>query len=136
MERLGFSRADRDAVAACVGDVSADRPNPVMEAERAAQTDNDGVRGGEVVLLPTVVVNGKEYRGRLDSGSILKAVCAGFAEGAEPPICLGGFIEARRRAGPRPRPAPAAALLLPLRLCAAPSCARPAAAASSVCAWA
>lgn len=97
MERLGFTKGDRDAVSACVGDVSADRVNPVMEEERRAQADADGVRGGEVVLLPTVVVNGKEYRGRLDSGSILKALCAGFAEGAEPPICLGGFIEARSR---------------------------------------
>lgn len=46
-----------------------------------------------MVLLPTIVVNGKEYRGRLDSGSILKALCAGFQEGSEPPVCLGGFIE-------------------------------------------
>lgn len=123
MERLGFSKQDRDAVSACVGDVSADRTNPVMEAERAAQADNDGVRGGEVVLLPTIVINGKEYRGRLDSGSILKGLCAGFAEGAEPPICLGGFIEARARLQQRSRRRCALLVPLPLSRRLLPSCA-------------
>jgi hypothetical protein len=33
-----------------------------------------------------------QYRGRLDPPSVLRALCAGFKEGTEPPVCLTGGL--------------------------------------------
>jgi hypothetical protein len=42
---------------------------------------------GAVAILPTVRVNRKQYRGTLEAGSVLRAVCAAFPAGGEPPVC-------------------------------------------------
>ncbi len=58
-----------------------------MQAEYNAQgTESIGGAAGRVVLLPTVIINNKQYRGRLDSMSITKALCAGFDETTEPEV--------------------------------------------------
>ena len=63
------------------------KSNPVSQAEYDVQgTDSVGEASGRVVLLPTVVMNGKQYRGRLDVVSVTKALCAGFAETTEPEV--------------------------------------------------
>lgn len=46
-----------------------------------------GIRG-DVMILPTLVINNREYRGKLDKKAVLKAICSGFEETTEPPICL------------------------------------------------
>ena len=40
------------------------------------------------MLLPTVVINNRQYRGHLDAVSITKALCSAFDETTEPEVCL------------------------------------------------
>ena len=90
---LGF---DPDAIArvrACVGDLDADVANPLMERELRLQADQDDSGRGAIVLLPTVVINLDQYRGRLSGKDVLRALCAGFAEETAPEICLSKAIE-------------------------------------------
>ncbi|XP_057867292.1 vacuolar-sorting receptor 6 [Cryptomeria japonica] len=75
----------------CMGDPQADAENPVLKAEQDAQV-GQGSRG-DVTILPTLVINNVQYRGKLERSAILKAVCAGFKETTEPLICLTGDIE-------------------------------------------
>lgn len=75
----------------CVGDPSADVDNPVLKAEQDAQIGK-GTRG-DVTILPTLVINNRQYRGKLDKVAVLKAICAGFEETTEPAICLSEDIE-------------------------------------------
>ncbi len=59
----------------------------MTQAEYDAQgTESIGEAAGRVVLLPTVIINNRQYRGRLDTVSITKALCAGFDETTEPEV--------------------------------------------------
>jgi len=90
---LGF---DPDAIArvrACVGDLDADVANRVMETELKLQADSDDSGRGAIVLLPTVVINLDQYRGRLSGKDVLRALCAGFAEETAPEVCLSKTME-------------------------------------------
>ncbi|KAM3694179.1 hypothetical protein ACJW31_07G040600 [Castanea mollissima] len=75
----------------CVGDPSADVENEVLKSEQEHQIGR-GSRG-DVTILPTLVINNVQYRGKLERTAILKAICAGFKETTDPPICLSGDIE-------------------------------------------
>ncbi|KAI4302643.1 hypothetical protein MLD38_038363 [Melastoma candidum] len=75
----------------CIGDPDADEGNAVLKAEQDAQIGK-GSRG-DVTILPTLVINNRQYRGKLDRGAVLKAICSGFQETTEPAICLGTDIE-------------------------------------------
>ncbi|KAJ3680952.1 hypothetical protein LUZ60_015441 [Juncus effusus] len=75
----------------CVGDPEADEENPVLKAEQDAQIGK-GSRG-DVTILPTLVINNRQYRGKLDKGAVLKALCAGFRETTEPAVCLSEDVE-------------------------------------------
>ncbi|OVA06073.1 EGF-like calcium-binding domain [Macleaya cordata] len=75
----------------CIGDPDADVENPVLKAEQDAQIGK-GSRG-DVTILPTLVINNRQYRGKLDKGAVLKAICAGFQETTEPDVCLSEGIE-------------------------------------------
>ncbi|KAM7526594.1 hypothetical protein LguiA_016496 [Lonicera macranthoides] len=75
----------------CIGDPDADEDNPVLKAEQDAQIGK-GSRG-DVTILPTLVINNRQYRGKLDKGAVLKAICSGFEETTEPAICLTEGIE-------------------------------------------
>ncbi|KAL6567170.1 Vacuolar-sorting receptor 6 [Orobanche gracilis] len=52
-----------------------------------------GSRGDVMTILPTMVINNVQYRGKLERGAILKAICSGFKEMTEPAICLSGELE-------------------------------------------
>ncbi|XP_042045797.1 vacuolar-sorting receptor 1-like [Salvia splendens] len=78
--------ADLKKIDKCIGDIEADVDNPVLKAEQEAQIGK-GSRG-DVTILPTLVVNNRQYRGKLDKGAVLKAICSGFEETTEPAICL------------------------------------------------
>ncbi|CAH9076184.1 unnamed protein product [Cuscuta epithymum] len=80
-----------EKVKKCMGDPEADVENPVMKMEQEAQTGR-GSRS-DVTILPTVVINDVQYRGKLERTAVLKAICAGFKETSEPAICLSGDIE-------------------------------------------
>lgn len=88
MRQVGIDTA---AVSSCA--VLNDAPNEMLEAQLIAQTDTEGTGRGRVVLLPTVVINNDQYRGRLDAPSVLRALCSGFSETTEPSICTTGALE-------------------------------------------
>lgn len=75
----------------CIGDPDADDDNPFLKAEQDAQIGH-GSRG-DVTILPTLVINNRQYRGKLDKGAVLKALCSGFQETTEPAVCLTEDIE-------------------------------------------
>ncbi|KAJ0985414.1 hypothetical protein J5N97_003770 [Dioscorea zingiberensis] len=75
----------------CVGDPEADKENPVLKAEQDAQIGKDS--RGDVTILPTLVINNRQYRGKLDKAAVLKAICAGFKETTEPAVCLSEDVE-------------------------------------------
>lgn len=75
----------------CIGDPEADVDHLILQAEQEAQIGK-GSRG-DVTILPTLVVNNRQYRGKLDKGAVLKAICSGFEETTEPAICLTKDIE-------------------------------------------
>ncbi|KAK6945989.1 PA domain [Dillenia turbinata] len=75
----------------CMGDPDADSENPVLKEEQDAQIGT-GSRG-DVTILPTLVVNNRQYRGKLEKGAVLKAICSGFEETTDPAVCLSGDVE-------------------------------------------
>ncbi|MBA0727357.1 hypothetical protein Golax_000354 [Gossypium laxum] len=75
----------------CMGDPNADADNPVLKEEQDAQVGK-GSRG-DVTILPTLVVNNRQYRGKLAKGAVLKAICSGFEETTEPAVCLSGVVQ-------------------------------------------
>lgn len=78
----------RAAWQACldIGADGADAPIPLLDAELKAQTGDESGRG-TVAILPTVRIQGRQYRGSLEAGSVLRAVCAAFPGGQEPGVC-------------------------------------------------
>ncbi|VAI03790.1 unnamed protein product [Triticum turgidum subsp. durum] len=82
---------DHKAIDKCIGDPDADEENPILKAEQDAQIGN-GSRG-DVTILPTLVINNRQYRGKLDKAAVLKALCAGFRETTEPAVCLSEDIQ-------------------------------------------
>jgi len=48
--------------------------------------DSWSMSGKKILLLPTVVINGNQYRGRLEVPAITRALCAGFSETSEPSV--------------------------------------------------
>ncbi|XP_030942422.1 vacuolar-sorting receptor 3-like [Quercus lobata] len=75
----------------CMGDPHADSENPVLKEEQDAQVGK-GSRG-DVTILPTLVVNNRQYRGKLEKSAVLKAICSGFEETTEPAVCLSDDVE-------------------------------------------
>ncbi|MQL68263.1 hypothetical protein Taro_000530 [Colocasia esculenta] len=80
-----------DKIKDCMGDPEADVENVVLKTEQDLQVGR-GSRG-DVTILPTLVINDVQYRGKLDRTAVLKAICSGFKESTEPAICLNGDIE-------------------------------------------
>ncbi|KAK4748073.1 hypothetical protein SAY87_014659 [Trapa incisa] len=75
----------------CMGDPEADTDNEVLRREQELQVGR-GSRS-DVTILPTLVINGVQYRGKLERTAVLKSLCAGFKETTEPAVCLSGDIE-------------------------------------------
>lgn len=75
-----------DMIDKCMGDPEADAENEVLKTEQIVQVGH-GTRG-DVTILPTLVINNVQYRGKLESTAVLKAICAGFKESTEPHVCL------------------------------------------------
>ncbi|XP_073022476.1 vacuolar-sorting receptor 3-like isoform X3 [Primulina eburnea] len=82
---------DLKKIEKCMGDSNADSDNPVLKEEQDAQVGK-GSRG-DVTILPTLMVNDRQYRGKLERGAVLKAICSGFEETTEPSVCLSGDVE-------------------------------------------
>jgi len=71
-------------VQTCMGQV--DDPHPLLDHEKALQLGLGG--RGDVTINPTVIVNDRHYRGKLEATPLLKALCAGFDVSSEPDICM------------------------------------------------
>ncbi|KAK1428077.1 hypothetical protein QVD17_16905 [Tagetes erecta] len=82
---------DSKKIDECVGDIEADTENAVLKAEQDAQIGS-GTRG-DVTIQPTLIINNRQYRGRLDKKAVLKAICSGFKETTEPALCLSNDLE-------------------------------------------
>ncbi|CAL0316341.1 unnamed protein product [Lupinus luteus] len=82
---------DHKKIERCMGDPNADSENPLLKEEQNAQVGK-GARG-DVTILPTLVVNNRQYRGKLEKGAVLKAICSGFEETTEPAVCLSSDVE-------------------------------------------
>eukprot|EP00249_Psilotum_nudum_P016620 c25912_g1_i1 orf=674-2713(-) len=82
---------DPKKVRECMGNPDADAENPILKKEQGSQI-GEGPRG-DVTILPTLIINNRQYRGKLDKGPVLKAICAGFQESTEPPVCLSEDME-------------------------------------------
>mmetsp|Transcript_41280 Transcript_41280/g.78906 ORF Transcript_41280/g.78906 Transcript_41280/m.78906 type:complete len:713 (+) Transcript_41280:285-2423(+) len=82
---------DLGAVQACMGNV--DDAHPLLEAEKMAQVGS-GERG-DVTINPTIIINEKQYRGKMDQTSLLMALCAGFDISQEPEICVNPAVSER-----------------------------------------
>ncbi|GAB4840859.1 Vacuolar-sorting receptor 6, variant 2 [Ancistrocladus abbreviatus] len=80
-----------DQIRKCVGDPAADVENEVLKYEQDKQVGH-GARG-DITILPTLVINEVQYRGKLERTAVLKAICAAFKETTDPPICLSADIE-------------------------------------------
>jgi hypothetical protein len=91
--------AGRAAWAAC-SDVDALPPGPVpmLDDELKGQAGAGGE--GAVAILPTVRINGKQYRGSLEAGSVLRAICAAFPSGGEPPVCVEAWVSGEDECAP------------------------------------
>ena len=68
--------------------VDVDEPHPLLEKQLEEQMDNRRTGRGVVTLLPTVVINTNQYRGRINDHMILSALCSGFSENDEPAACM------------------------------------------------
>ncbi|GMH27714.1 hypothetical protein Nepgr_029557 [Nepenthes gracilis] len=75
----------------CIGNPEADVENEVLKNEQDMQVGH-GSRG-DVTILPTLVINEIQYRGKLERTAVLKAICAGFKETTDPSICLSQDLE-------------------------------------------
>ncbi|KAM1917223.1 hypothetical protein ACFX13_036849 [Malus domestica] len=80
-----------DKIKKCMGNPEDDAENAVLKAEQEIQVGR-GSRG-DVTILPTLVINNVQFRGKLERTTVLKAICAGFKEMDDPPICLTGDLE-------------------------------------------
>ena len=90
----GTDWSSLDALRACVGNVGRDEPNAMLDAEMARQ--RGGGDAGEVFILPTIRINQRQYRGKLAYDDVLRAICAGFADGAQPAACAAAAGDACR----------------------------------------
>mmetsp|Transcript_30581 Transcript_30581/g.76515 ORF Transcript_30581/g.76515 Transcript_30581/m.76515 type:complete len:721 (+) Transcript_30581:167-2329(+) len=81
----GYAGTGVAALRECVGDPDTDMDNPLLEAEKDAQVGTDDV--SEVSILPTIRINGKQYRGALRWDKVLRGLCSGFPKDQEPPVC-------------------------------------------------
>lgn len=80
-----------EKIKTCMGNPEADVENEVLKLEQELQVGR-GSRG-DVTILPTMVINNVQYRGKLERTAVLKAVCAGYKETTEPRICLSADLE-------------------------------------------
>jgi len=79
------------AVQQCMGVIEGE--HPLLEVEKTSQVGT-GTRG-DVTINPTIIINRVHYRGKLESGSLVQALCAGFSTGQEPEICLNPGVSDR-----------------------------------------
>lgn len=74
-----------DELRRCIGNPDDDTTHAIMEKQLISQAGDDSE--GEVFILPTLRINGAQYRGKLAVNEVLQAICAGFEKGNRPKSC-------------------------------------------------
>ncbi|KAL5988195.1 hypothetical protein ACLOJK_035958 [Asimina triloba] len=64
---------DRVKIERCMGEVDVDSDNPVLKEEMDAVYGKGG-RGNATIALPTIILNNRQYRGKLETGAVLAAI--------------------------------------------------------------
>jgi hypothetical protein len=83
-EAMNKASVDKSSIDKCMADsggLEGNITNSLLEAE-LAHRETSGV-----VVIPTLFVNQSPVRGALSFSTVLKALCAGFAQGSEPSVC-------------------------------------------------
>jgi hypothetical protein len=78
----------------CMMDPDSDADNPLLKQEQDAQVGTS--TRGDVTILPTLIINSRQYRGKLDKGAVMKAICSGFQETTDPPVCLSEGVQTNK----------------------------------------
>lgn len=64
-----------------------------MLSTRSMQTLNPHNAGRSQPLnIHNPRISGKQYRGNLEAGSVLRALCAAFPAGSEPAVCVEAWV--------------------------------------------
>jgi len=82
MQRSGINPDKIDQCMKESGDMDADDKNPLLDVQ-LLEKDKAGV-----VILPAMYVNRVSIRGYLELPTVFKAICAGYASGTEPEVCV------------------------------------------------
>ena len=83
-DAMEHSNVDTGKIDQCMADsggLEEDVENILLEAQLLAKDTSS------VVILPTMLVNGVSINGSLDLPTVFKAICAGYASGANPSVC-------------------------------------------------
>lgn len=70
---------------ACVGDPNQDSVNPILEYEKWSQVSDD--RRGDISIMPTIIANGVQFRGKFDETAIMRFLCNAFSSCLLPDVC-------------------------------------------------
>jgi hypothetical protein len=73
------------ALRSCVGDQTLDETNPLLETEKWSQVSDS--RRGDISILPTLVANGVQFRGKFESSPVLRFLCNAFSSCLLPDVC-------------------------------------------------
>lgn len=70
--------------------MNADADLPLLDKEQNLQRGEKDQ--GTVTIIPTIRINGNQYRGILKASSVLRAICSGFPLGQEPRVCIREWV--------------------------------------------
>jgi hypothetical protein len=83
-DAMKHAGVDFDTIEKCITDAGGleDGQNTILDQELDKRQELG------VVILPSFFVNNAPLRGALTSGEVFEAICAGYASGSEPAVCM------------------------------------------------
>ncbi|GIM13209.1 hypothetical protein Vretimale_16388 [Volvox reticuliferus] len=74
----------------------------ILEEDLISQLGNNATKPpvAPVIILPTIRINGEQYRGSLEASTVLRALCAAFPDGHEPDVCNESWVSEDECQGP------------------------------------
>lgn len=70
--------------------MDADADISLLDKEQRLQSGKGNQ--SSVHIIPTIRINGNQYRGILEASSVLRAICSGFPLGQEPHVCVREWV--------------------------------------------
>ncbi|GIL68409.1 hypothetical protein Vafri_21685 [Volvox africanus] len=97
-----YSIGTRDEWEKCVNDVDETAARiEILEDDLISQLGNaTSPPLAPVLILPTIRINGGQYRGSIKATPVLRALCAAFPDGHEPDVCNENWISEDECQGP------------------------------------